>query len=463
MHIVKIPKKDRRFRTIYVPNKDEKAFLRSFVPMLNQYVLQVCNTDVVHGFVPGRSPVTNALPHIGYDYTLSFDLEDFFDTVTADKLAGKLPDDLIDAILVDGAARQGLPTSPAVANIAAADMDEAILDFIRNTGEDIVYTRYADDLSFSFNNPQLLSVLKQEIPRIIQRFGFKVNTRKIRSQWSGAGRRVICGVAVDKDGIYAPRRVRRRMKAAFHQNRRRQARGLAEWCQLKLPHSYDIQSMLATYEALRLANLYLPDLELTYNQIRHFVNSKVIKEQQVTNDIIVTNDPVYLLALPDYCVNTDGTANNSFLLHGAELYPDINPYRLTGGSRKRSNYVFLACSGVSFAVKIDPTRQLEIGGVKRPAVLAAAILFQAYEVNGKRSNERYSLIVTKSNDSEIMRELLDNLANLGYIYVTSIPKRIVTVYGKLPMTKPGIRVNYYGTKLKTTAIDNTEKQLTVSR
>jgi len=144
MHVVKIPKRDGRFRTIYVPDEEEKKMLRELLPDLNRRA-EAAAGETVHGFIPGRSPVSNALRHVGKAYTVTIDLEDFFDTVTEQKLKGKLAGEVLLKVVVDGAARQGLPTSPAVANIAAADMDRAFLRWIEKSGKAIVYTRYADD------------------------------------------------------------------------------------------------------------------------------------------------------------------------------------------------------------------------------------------------------------------------------------------------------------------------------
>ena len=38
--------------------------------------------QAAHGFVPGRSTVTNAAPHVGKGIVVTMDLKDFFPTVT---------------------------------------------------------------------------------------------------------------------------------------------------------------------------------------------------------------------------------------------------------------------------------------------------------------------------------------------------------------------------------------------
>lgn len=271
-----ILKPNGKTRLIYAPNRDEKRQLRAMVPQLNLIAEKLDVHGVQHGFTEGRSPLTNAKVHIGFEYTVSFDLTDFFDTVTMvhvcracwdPALAAKLPHPISD-LFVDGAARQGLPTSPALANISASPMDNEIYErfCVRKARFGIVlavYSRYADDLTFSTNSKATMDLLLQEIPKIVVAHGFKINESKTHIQCARAGRRIITGVAVDDKHCYVPRDIRRRIRAGNHQTRhglRRRAirrllfnsgrwkvrlplrlrlqyqlRGLKEWAKLKMP------------------------------------------------------------------------------------------------------------------------------------------------------------------------------------------------------------------------------------
>ena len=84
MRKVCIPKGNGAFRTIYVPDQSERAKIRYRMGKLRS-VHAGSISIYVHGFCRGRSPVTNASQHIGREYTLSFDLKDFFESCTKDK------------------------------------------------------------------------------------------------------------------------------------------------------------------------------------------------------------------------------------------------------------------------------------------------------------------------------------------------------------------------------------------
>lgn len=246
MHIVKIPKGGNKFRTIYVPNAEEKQASKSWMPIILHELKKCEHLDVLHGFMKDRSPVTNAMAHFGWEYSLSFDLQDFFDSVTMNHMPVqlRLNPGTEKYCFYDGAARQGIPSSPLLANLAIMPIAKEIMRLRQHGrfGWTFVFTAYADDLSFSFDRFSTSLWLKRVIPEIVERYGFKINSAKTCLQCSKAGRRMITGVAVD-DTLHVPRFIKRKMRAAAHQMQRSlrakdQHRGLLEWSKLKLPAGY---------------------------------------------------------------------------------------------------------------------------------------------------------------------------------------------------------------------------------
>jgi hypothetical protein len=154
------------------------------------------------------------------------DLKDFFDTVTREMLVSKVPSSVLDVCIYDGAARQGLPTSPALANIAAADMDEQVNRIAKS--QDMAYTRYADDMVVSGNDKQAVWSMRDTVGSLALQYGFVVNERKTSLQDARGGRRKITGAAVD-DMVHVPRSLRRKARAAAHQGHAGSAAGLEGW------------------------------------------------------------------------------------------------------------------------------------------------------------------------------------------------------------------------------------------
>jgi RNA-directed DNA polymerase len=267
----KIPKGNGKFRTIYVPSEAYREALRKAIPALEEAALQICPPGVVHGFWPGRSCVSNAQQHVGYEYTVCFDLADFFDSCVLPSRDDDVHSAIFRAILrnvdspltLDGAFRQGLPTSPAACNVTAAPMDHEFVALCERFG-DIVYTRYADDLTFSCRTRQRVEDILAEIPTIVKRHGFTLNQAKTKIQCARAGRRIITGVAVDDNGVHPTRKAKRRLRAARHKAKGKtnphyahRAAGLSEWCKVNPPRlgkkARHAMEGVDTTEALRIA------------------------------------------------------------------------------------------------------------------------------------------------------------------------------------------------------------------
>lgn len=245
MHTFHIPKGNGKFRTIYIPNEEEDAILKKEKALIDQDIHAQLHAGLkhAHGNMPERSPVTNATAHIGpFDASISFDFEDFFATVRKENFPHIQKYN--DTCFPDGAARQGLRTSPAIANLAAIPFDLEIETLLKslspriqfNAAPSFIYTRYVDDLTFSCRDYRIVAFLKTRIPKIAQKHGFQINPRKTHVQSSDRGRRIICGIAVDDKKIHLTRHHRRRLRAAthapigfFH------AQGLKEFCKLKPP------------------------------------------------------------------------------------------------------------------------------------------------------------------------------------------------------------------------------------
>lgn len=258
-HWKQITKRNGKFRLIYCPDREEKAKCRKALVWLHKAARLICNAEVVHGFFELRSVVTGAERHVNKRFTVSFDIEDFFHHVTlsswekdATAIGGKgneslkflnkvffrkLPDSKSEPV-----AAQGLPSSPVVSNIVFAKVDDEILRLIPSG---VVYTRYADDLTFSTNSPDDVPILLALVPEVVKLFGFSVNTGKTHVQDAHGGVRHVTGVGVDENGIRPTRKAKRKLRAARHRlsrkpNRvtlRRKVTGLEEWCKLRKPRA----------------------------------------------------------------------------------------------------------------------------------------------------------------------------------------------------------------------------------
>jgi hypothetical protein len=237
-----IPKRGGGERAIWAPLPMLKAaqhwVLRNVAEKLPVH-------GAAHGFLPGRSTLTNAAAHTGARVVVKVDVKDFFPTVTVKRVKGifrkagyreqvatllallctEAPREVVEqdgqtyyVSLGPRCLPQGAPTSPALTNTLCLRLDRRVSGLARRLGWR--YTRYADDLTFSFpagheGKPRLGTLLGQ-VRRIVEAEGFRLHPDKTRVH-RGGGRQQVTGLVVNGGGApRVPRALRRRLRAAAH-------------------------------------------------------------------------------------------------------------------------------------------------------------------------------------------------------------------------------------------------------
>lgn len=229
-----ISKKNGKKRNIYIPNIELKTFLKALLPQLNEIYINNKSYDLDHAFVKNRNCVSNAYEHISNRYVLSIDIENFFESIPKFLLEKYVPQYLLEYTLINNQIIQGYPTSPCLANIAMIDVDNLILSTINS--EEIIYTRYADDLTFSFNKKDYEKKVLNNTIKCLRKFGLKINSRKTKFQDKANGRAIITGLGVSNDDVHSSRKTLKKLRAAQHQKNLLSEKGLREWSLCKLPN-----------------------------------------------------------------------------------------------------------------------------------------------------------------------------------------------------------------------------------
>ncbi|MBI2898595.1 MAG: RNA-directed DNA polymerase [Planctomycetes bacterium] len=243
----RIPKKSGGMRDISAP-KPRLATAQRW--LLENVLSKIPVEPPAHGFLTGRSTVTNAAPHVRRAVVVNMDLKDFFPSITFPRVRGIFEKmgyspaaSTIFALLTTEAPRRvaeyegkryyvaigprGLPqgacSSPALSNLAAGRLDRRLGGLAAKLGW--TYTRYADDLTFSGDtiipkgtkDPKSVAWLLARTRHIISEESFEVNEKKLRVQRRNTAQ-VVTGIVVnDKPAV--PRAERRRLRAALHRAR----------------------------------------------------------------------------------------------------------------------------------------------------------------------------------------------------------------------------------------------------
>lgn len=254
-HWFAVPKRSGGERLLAAP-KPEMARCQAWIRTRILDLLPV--EGPAHGFVAGRSTVTNAAPHVGRGVVVNLDLEDFFPSVTFPRVRGvfrrlgyspavatvlallctecpRRPVRLGDETLLVAVGERGLPqgacTSPALSNQVSRRLDRRLAGMARKHGW--TYTRYADDLTFSAGADRADDIgrLKASVRHIVTEEGFRLHPRKGRVQHR-ATRQTVTGIVVN-DRPAVPRDEVRRLRAILHQAQRD---GLAAQNRQGIPH-----------------------------------------------------------------------------------------------------------------------------------------------------------------------------------------------------------------------------------
>jgi len=231
--VYKIPKKSKSGkRTIAQPAKEVKK--------LQYWVIQnIFPKFPVHNsataYVSGKSISDNANAHNQNPYILKLDFVKFFPSIKAKdflhyaqsfKEQRMLQEDLHNLVKILFWAPKdrnelllsiGAPSSPQLSNILLYQFDSLVSDYCSK--QEIIYTRYADDLTFSMEKKEFRGSVHQKIVEILSQLPslkLKLNDRKTVYA-SKAHRRMVTGLIITNDGKTSLGRNRKRLiRAKIH-------------------------------------------------------------------------------------------------------------------------------------------------------------------------------------------------------------------------------------------------------
>jgi RNA-directed DNA polymerase len=210
--------------------------------VLDGIVAAIPPHEAAHGFVAGRSVKTFVAPHVGRDVVIRVDLEAFFTSISAARVAAifwtagypegvartlarlcthTTPSEVYRDRAPTSLARlrgrhlpQGAPTSGALANLAAYRFDVRVAALAAAIGAH--YTRYADDVVLSGDRRMLRAA-----PSLIARLGaiafeedFALNFRKTRVM-TASERQHVAGLVLNARAA-PPRNQIERLRATLH-------------------------------------------------------------------------------------------------------------------------------------------------------------------------------------------------------------------------------------------------------
>lgn len=203
-----IPKKNGDLRKIIAPTDELKKIQKC---ILNDILYKKFSVDnVATGFVPEKSILDNAKNHIDQNCVINLDLKDFFPNISSKKvyiMFRQVGYSVKESILLtklctyENKLPQGAPTSPFISNIMCKNLDKRLKGLCLKNG--FMYSRYADDLTFSGNKNILFYLNK--IKKIIESEGFYINTLKERIRYKNQ-QQSVTGLIVNGTKVSIPKK-----------------------------------------------------------------------------------------------------------------------------------------------------------------------------------------------------------------------------------------------------------------
>lgn len=209
-----IPKKDKAsgHRIIYKPMSES---LINCLKILNINLNKIFNPPVsATGFIKGRGIKYNAEKHLTKKYILTIDLNVFFETITNNMVVEVLKEygfsndtalNISKIVTVDGKLVQGFHTSPTLSNMIFKKIDL----IFENLDDNLEYSRYADDLTFSSESE---IICLPEITKIIKDYGFEINNKKTKIMKRGQNQYVTGLTVFDRQYPRIAKRIKKKLR-----------------------------------------------------------------------------------------------------------------------------------------------------------------------------------------------------------------------------------------------------------
>lgn len=225
--VFRIPKRAGGYREIAQPAREVKLLQRI---LLDTHLANLPVHDAAKAYRKGHSLPENATPHAGTTPILKLDFKDFFPSIrSSDWIAYcertnlfEPPDRELSALILFRRAKSehllklsiGAPSSPLISNVLLFEFDTAIAAEAERRG--IVYTRYADDLTFSGQRIGMLKDMIKVTDRVVRALPFpKLTINQDKTTFvTTATRRVVTGITLANDGTTGLGRNRKRLVSA---------------------------------------------------------------------------------------------------------------------------------------------------------------------------------------------------------------------------------------------------------
>lgn len=194
-HIKKIKKNNGKLRTLSIPHDEVKLIQRYILEnIFYKQIDKISFNPCVIGFMKNKSTIDNAFPHLNKKYLVKIDIKDFFPSISRYMIFKAFQKQLefsykeayffSKIVTCNDFLPQGGITSPFISNLCLYKLDNRLIKLLESINKHeyikASYTRFADDLTFSFNSRINFNRFIEQVYEIIYDEGYIPNYTKTK-------------------------------------------------------------------------------------------------------------------------------------------------------------------------------------------------------------------------------------------------------------------------------------------
>lgn len=189
--------------------------------ILEQILSKIQVSRFAKAYIKGRNLVDNVKYHRNKDFVLCLDIKNFFPSIQMSDVerifrslgySSNLSNLFAKLCCLNCQLSQGAPTSPCISNIFMKSFDDAIGEFCK--GKDLRFSRYADDLTFSYSKDHLnlKEIVIEKVKAELTKLSSRINLNEGKThEFRRSDRQIVTGIIVN-EVIQTPNEYRKKIR-----------------------------------------------------------------------------------------------------------------------------------------------------------------------------------------------------------------------------------------------------------
>ena len=284
----KIKKRSGGYRQICAPNFQLKV-LQKWI--LTNILEKEKISSSATAFIKNCNGIKqNALIHKNNKFIFEIDLKDFYPSISdymvkkmfLDLGYSKFESNILSSICTyKKELPQGGITSPYISNLVFKNLDEKIEEFC--ISRNIKYSRYADDLTFSFNDLCLTKELKQFLQYQINKHSrFRINAKKTRILYPSQ-KQTITGITVNNNQIKCSNNLKQKIRITLYnlfKSEKWAENYSQQWLVGTISYIHSVEDESYSYAYINKCIKYIANLMEKFNSKSDFGLLKILQKMK---------------------------------------------------------------------------------------------------------------------------------------------------------------------------------------